>query len=191
MREGVRKVSGLFVAVIKNRVFFLADPIVNIHPTAADMAETARLAAEVARSFGFEPKVAMLSYSNFGTSQDEQTVRIREALRVLAEHEPELIADGEMQADTAVVPGIIDKYFPFSRLKGHEANVLIFPDLDSANITYKLLNRLGGAELIGPILMGMSRPVQLLQPQSEDRDIVNATAVAVVESALWLRGPLR
>ncbi len=191
MREGVRKVSGLFVVVIKNRVFFLADPIVNINPTAADMAETARLAAEVARSFGFEPHVAMLSYSNFGTSQDEQTLRIRAALRILEEHEPELVADGEMQADTAVVPGIIDKYFPFSRLKGHEANVLIFPDLSSANITYKLLNRLGGAEIIGPILMGMSRPVQLLQPQSEDRDIVNATAVAVVESALWLRGPLR
>jgi malate dehydrogenase (oxaloacetate-decarboxylating)(NADP+) len=191
MREGVRKVSGLFVVVIKNRVFFLADPIVNINPTAADMAETARLAAEVARSFGFEPHVAMLSYSNFGTSQDEQTLRIRAALRILEEHEPELIADGEMQADTAVVPGIIDKYFPFSRLKGHEANVLIFPDLDSANITYKLLHRLGGAELIGPILMGMSRPVQLLQPQSDDRDIVNATAVAVVEGALWLRGPLR
>jgi malate dehydrogenase (oxaloacetate-decarboxylating)(NADP+) len=191
MREGVRKVSGLFVVVIKNRVFFLADPIVNINPTAADMAETARLAAEVARSFGFEPHVAMLSYSNFGTSQDEQTLRIRAALRILEEHEPELVADGEMQADTAVVPGIIDKYFPFSRLKGHEANVLIFPDLDSANITYKLLHRLGGAELIGPILMGMSRPVQLLQPQSDDRDIVNATAVAVVEGALWLRGPLR
>jgi malate dehydrogenase (oxaloacetate-decarboxylating)(NADP+) len=191
LREGVRKVSGLYVAVIKNRVFFLADPIVNIDPSAADMAETARLAAEVARSFGFEPHVAMLSYSNFGTSQDEQTLRIREALRILAEHEPDLVADGEMQADTAVVPGLIDKYFPFSRLKGHEANVLIFPDLDSANITYKLLHRLGGAELIGPILMGMSRPVQLLQPQSDDRDIVNATAVAVVEGALWLRGPLR
>jgi malate dehydrogenase (oxaloacetate-decarboxylating)(NADP+) len=182
MREGVRKVSGLQVLVVRNRVFFFADPVVNINPTAEDLAETAQLAAEVARNFGFEPRIAMLSYSNFGTSSDEQTKRIQRALEILRSKETGLVADGEMQADTAVVPEILERHFPFSRLEGQEANVLIFPDLDSANISYKLLQRLGGAETIGPILMGMSKPVQLLQPQSDDMDIVNVTAIAVVES---------
>ncbi|MBD3161282.1 MAG: NADP-dependent malic enzyme [Candidatus Eisenbacteria bacterium] len=191
MRDGVRKVSGMEVLVIRNRVFFCADPVVNIDPTAEDLAETARLAAEVAVKFGFKPRVAMLSYSNFGTSSDEQTGKIQRALRILQEKEPDLIADGEMQADTAVVPEIIERHFPFSKLRGQEANVLVFPDLDSANTSYKLLQRLGGAEVVGPILMGMSKPVHLLQPQSEDTDIVNATAIAVVDSMLGPGDPLR
>jgi malate dehydrogenase (oxaloacetate-decarboxylating)(NADP+) len=183
VREGVKRVSGLEVLVVRNRVYFFADPVVNINPTAEELAEIARLAAEVAREFGFEPRIAMLSYSNFGTVEDERTRKIRDALRILHEKEPDLIADGEMQGDTAVVPEILERFYPFSPLKGAEPNVLIFPDLDSANITYKLLQRLGGAEVIGPILMGMSKPVHLLQPQSEDTDIVNVTAIAVVESA--------
>lgn len=191
MREGIHKVAGLQVIVVRNRVFFFADPVVNINPTATELAEIAIMAAEVAREFGFEPRVALLSYSNFGTSTDANTAKLQEALRILREKAPDLIADGEMQADTAVVPDIINRLFPFSRLKGEEANVLIFPDLDAANISYKLLQRIGGAEVIGPILMGMSKPVQLLQPQSEDIDIVNATAVAVVESTLGNRGPLK
>jgi malate dehydrogenase (oxaloacetate-decarboxylating)(NADP+) len=190
LREGVRKVSGLEVLVIRNRVFFVADPVVNINPSAEDLAEIARLSAEVAREFGFEPRVAMLSYSNFGTIQDEQTAKIAKAIKILQQEEPDLLADGEMQADVAVVPDMMSRLFPFSRLKGQEANVLIFPDLDSANTSYKLLQRLGGAEVIGPILMGMSQPVHLLQPQSEDTDIVNATAIAVVD-AIAPRGALR
>jgi malate dehydrogenase (oxaloacetate-decarboxylating)(NADP+) len=190
MRDGVHKVAGMEVIVVRNRVFFFADPVVNINPTAVELAEIALMAAEVAREFGFEPRVALLSYSNFGTSNDVNTAKLQEALRILREKAPDLIADGEMQADTAVTPGIIDRLFPFSPLKGEEANVLIFPDLDAANISYKLLQRIGGAEVIGPILMGMSKPVQLLQPQSEDNDIVNATAIAVAESALGDRGSL-
>jgi malate dehydrogenase (oxaloacetate-decarboxylating)(NADP+) len=190
MRDGVHKVAGMEVIVVRNRVFFFADPVVNINPTAVELAEIALMAAEVAREFGFEPRVALLSYSNFGTSNDANTAKLQEALRILREKAPDLIADGEMQADTAVTPGIIDRLFPFSPLKGEEANVLIFPDLDAANISYKLLQRIGGAEVIGPILMGMSKPVQLLQPQSEDNDIVNATAIAVAESALGDRGSL-
>ncbi len=183
MREGVSRVSGMQILVLRNRVFFFADPIVNIDPTAEGLAEIARLAAQVAREFGFEPRIAMLSYSNFGTNLDAQTEKIRKALRVLHEEEPDLVADGEMQADTAVVGEIITKLYPFSSLNGKEPNVLIFPDLDSANISYKLLQRLGGAELVGPILMGTSRAVQLLQPQSDDMDIVNATAIAAVQAA--------
>jgi malate dehydrogenase (oxaloacetate-decarboxylating)(NADP+) len=190
MRDGIHKVAGLEVIIVRNRVFFFADPVVNINPTAVELAEIALMTAEVAREFGFEPRVALLSYSNFGTSNDANTAKLQEALRILREKAPDLIADGEMQADTAVTPSIIDRLFPFSRLKGEEANVLIFPDLDAANISYKLLQRIGGAEIIGPILMGMSKPVQLLQPQSEDIDIVNATAIAVAESLLGDRGSL-
>ncbi|MDM7914623.1 MAG: NADP-dependent malic enzyme [Candidatus Eisenbacteria bacterium] len=190
MREGVRRVSGLEVLMLRNRVFFFADPVVNIDPSAETLAEIARLAAEFAREFGFEPRIAFLSYSNFGTVEDEQSRRIRRALEIVKEKEPDLIVDGEIQADTAVVGDIINRLFPFSPLKGKEPNVLIFPDLDSANISYKLLQRLGGAEVIGPILMGMSKPVQLLQPQSDDMDIVHATAIAVAESASGARGPL-
>jgi malate dehydrogenase (oxaloacetate-decarboxylating)(NADP+) len=142
------------VLVVRNRVFFFADPVVNIHPSAEELAEIASLAAEVARDFGFEPRIAMLSYSNFGTSSDEDTARIQRALEILREKEPDLVADGEMQADTAVVPEILQRHFPFSRLNGQEANVL----------------------------MGLSKPVHLLQPQSDDSDIVNVTAIAVVES---------
>ena len=190
-REGVRRASGIQVIVLRDRLCFIADPLVNVNPSAEELAEIARLAAEVARNFGMEPRVAMLSYSNFGSSSDNQTARIQQALRILHEKEPDLVADGEMQADTAVVPEIMNRHFPFSRLQGQEANVLIFPDLDSANTSMKLLQRLGGAEGIGPILMGMSKPVHLVQPESEDIDIVHMTAIAVIESAVSPRGPLR
>jgi malate dehydrogenase (oxaloacetate-decarboxylating)(NADP+) len=188
MKEGVKRVSGLQVVVMRNRVFFFADPVVNIDPSAEELAEIARLAAGVAREFGFEPRVAMLSYSNFGTVPDERTLKIRKALEILHRTEPDLIADGEMQADVAVTPEILERLYPFSPLRGKEANVLVFPDLDSANTSYKLMQRIGGAEVIGPILMGLSKPVHLLLPQSEDTDIVGATAVAVVEAGLQANG---
>ena len=124
------------VLVVRNRVFFFADPVVNINPTAEELAEIARLAAEVAREFGFEPKVAMLSYSNFGTVDDERTQKIRRALDILREKEPDLVADGEMQADTAVVQDIIDRLFPFSRLKGEDAER---PDLPGPGLGEHLL----------------------------------------------------
>ena len=133
----------------------------------------------------------MLSYSNFGTVSDDQTMKIQAALRILEKQEPDLLADGEIQADTAVVPEIIERHFPFSKLKGKEANILLFPDLDSANTSYKLLQHLGGAEAIGPILMGMSKPVHLLQPHNQDYEIVNMTALAVEESMQEPRGALK
>ena len=183
VRSGVKKVSGVQLLIIKGRVLFFADPVVNIDPTAEDLAEIAQLAAGVAEDFGFVPKIAMLSYSNFGTIADAQTAKIQAALKILREQSPDLVVDGEMQADTAVAPEIIAQHFPFSRLNGVEVNVLVFPDLDSGNTSYKLLQRLANAEAIGPILVGMAKPVQLLQPHSEDQDIVNITAITVAQAS--------
>jgi len=128
-----------------------------------------------------EPRVALLSFSNFGSSRHPLAEKVRRAVELVRLREPALMVDGEMQADTAVAPEIVDETFPFSTLKGG-ANVLIFPNLEAGNIAYKLLGRIGGAELIGPILMGLSRPVHVLQRGAEVNDIVNIAAIAVVEA---------
>jgi len=181
-RPGVRRVSGMYILIMPNRqVYFFADTTVNIDPTPEELAEIALMAAERARRFDVEPRVAMLSFSNFGSVRHPQSEKVRKAVEILHQRAPHLMVDGEMQADTAVVPRIIEERYPFSLLKGG-ANVLIFPNLDSGNIAYKLLQRIGGAEAIGPILMGLSRPVHVLQRGDEVSDIVNMTAIAVVEA---------
>jgi malate dehydrogenase (oxaloacetate-decarboxylating)(NADP+) len=139
------------------------------------------MAAEKARRFGKEPRVAMLSFSNFGSTKHPLTVKIRKAVELVRRRAPLLMIDGEMQADTAVVPQILEETYPFSTLKG-SANVLIFPNLESGNIAYKLLHRIGGAELIGPLLAGLSKPVHVLQRGSEVNDIVHVAAMAVVDA---------
>lgn len=181
MREDVSRVSGLYMMILKDKVYFFADTTVNIEPTAEELAEIALCAAEVARRFHIEPRIAMISFSNFGSARHRFVDKVREATRLVKERAPDLIVDGEMQADTAVVPELIDEYYPFSTLKGG-ANVLIFPDLQSANVAYKLVQRLGGAEAIGPILMGMRKPVHVLQRGCEVKDIVNMAAIAVVDA---------
>ncbi|HXH28907.1 MAG TPA: NADP-dependent malic enzyme, partial [Candidatus Polarisedimenticolia bacterium] len=151
-REGVRRAVGVFMLTFRNRTFFIADATVNVEPDAATLAEIAILTAEVARRFKIEPKVAMLSFSNFG-SVDHRLVRlVQEATRLVRAREPGLVIEGEMQADTAVTPELAAEHFPFSRIQG-DANVLIFPDLTSSNCAYKLLYRLGGAQVVGPILV--------------------------------------
>jgi malate dehydrogenase (oxaloacetate-decarboxylating)(NADP+) len=180
-RKGVRRVVGVFLLTFRNRSFFVADATVNVEPDADDLAETAILAAEVARRFDITPRVAMLSFSNFGSVKHRLVTLVREATRKVREQAPELVVDGEMQADTAVVPDIAQTHFPFSAIKG-DANVLIFPDLSSGNAAIKLLHRLGGAQMIGPILVGMSRPVHIMHPSSEVGDIVNVTAIAVADA---------
>ncbi|KAB2880479.1 phosphate acetyltransferase [bacterium] len=179
--EGISSVSSAYMLIIKDKIYFCADSTVNIMPTAEELAEIAIMSAEVAKRFNIEPRVAMVSFSNFGSVKHADTDRIAQALKIARKRVPELMIDGEMQADTAVVPEIIDEFYPFSTLKGG-ANVLIFPDLQSANASVKLLQRLGGAEAIGPILMGMRNPVHLLQKGCEVNDIVNMTAIAVVEA---------
>lgn len=180
-RKGVKNVAGLYMMVFKNQTIFIADATVNIEPTSEDLAEIALLAAEKAREFDIEPKIAMLSFSNFGSSKHPLVEKVREAVQIVKKKAPDLTIDGEMAADTAVTPEIITDYFPFSTLKG-AANILICPDLTSANIAYKLLARLGGAVAIGPILLGIRKPVYLLATGSDVSDIVNITAMAVYEA---------
>ena len=178
MRENVRRVSGVYVIVTRQQVYFFSDTTVNIEPTAEDLAEIALLAAEVARDFNFEPRVAMLSFSNFGSTRHPLAEKMRRAAELVKQAHPEMMVDGEMMADTAVVPEILEEDYPFSTLKGG-ANVLIFPDLGSANIAYKLMLRIGGAEALGPILVGMSKPVHVLQRGAAVEEIVNMAAIAV------------
>jgi malate dehydrogenase (oxaloacetate-decarboxylating)(NADP+) len=181
-RQDVHKVSGLYGMVTrKGELLFLADCSVNIDPTAEDLVEIALCAAEAARRFDIEPRVAMLSFSNFGSTKHPKCEKVRRATEMLKRRDPLLMVEGELMADTALSPEIMERDYPFSTLKG-SANVLIFPDLDSANIAYKLLMKVGGAELIGPILMGMSKPVYLLQRGAEVEDIVHITAIAVVDA---------
>jgi malate dehydrogenase (oxaloacetate-decarboxylating)(NADP+) len=181
-RPGLHKVSGLYVMVTqRGDMYFVADCSVNIDPTAEDLAEIALCAAQTARRFGVVPRVAMLSFSNFGSTEHPQTQKVRHAVELVRLADPTLMVDGEMMADTAVVPEIIEETYPFSHLRGG-ANVLVFPDLASANTSYKLLSRIGGAETIGPILMGMSKPVHLLPRGAEVEEIVNISAIAVVDA---------
>ncbi len=185
-KDGVRIIAGLYMMVFKNQTIFIADATVNIDPTAEDLAEIALLAAEKVRQFDIEPRVAMLSFSNFGSSKHPMVEKVRAATEIVKRRAPDLMIDGEMQADTALSPDIISEVYPFTTLK-EAANVLICPGLTSANIAYKLLARLGGAVAIGPILVGMRKPVYLLIPGSDVTDIVNITAMAVFESQMQSR----
>jgi malate dehydrogenase (oxaloacetate-decarboxylating)(NADP+) len=182
VREGLHKVSGCYAMITrKGGVYFLADTSVNIEPTAEDLVEIALCTAQTARRFDVEPRVAMLSFSSFGSTRHPQAEKVRRAVEMLHRADPTLIADGEIMADVAVTPDLLEETYPFSTLKGG-ANVLIFPDLASANIAYKLLSRIGEAETLGPILMGMSKPVHLLFRGAEVEEIVGLTAIAVVDA---------
>ena len=181
VRPDVRKVSGLYVLIFKHRLLFLADTTVNIEPSAEDLAEIAVESARVARRFEVSPRIALLSFSNFGSTRHPFSEKMRRAVDMVRERAPDLTVDGEMQADTAVTPEIAQEAYPFSAIQG-DANVLIFPDLQSANIAYRLLIRLGGAEAIGPILMGLSRPVHVLQQGCDVSAIVNMAAIAVLDA---------
>src|ERR1022692_4822191 len=148
---------------------------------AEDLVEIALCAAQEARRFDLVPRVAMLSFSSFGSSKHPSCDKVRKAVELLHKADPTLIVDGEIMADAAVSPEILEQTYPFSSLKGG-ANVLVFPNLESANIAYKLLTTIGGAEILGPILMGMARPVHLLARGAEVEEIVNVVAIAVVDA---------
>ncbi len=180
-QQGLSSVHGLYLMVFKKGVYFLADTTVCIDPTAEELAETAILAAEKAKMLEIEPTIAMLSFSNFGSVQHPLAQKVKKATEIVKDRAPELVVDGEMQSDTAVVSEILQKSFPFASLK-EAANVLVFPDLNSGNICYKLLHHLGEAEAIGPILMGMNKPVHVLQRGDDVDDIVNMAAIAVVDA---------
>ncbi len=181
LQPGVKRVSGMYIMIIKGKVYFFADTTVNVDPTAEELAEIAILSANAVKRFGIEPRVAMLSFSNFGSAPYASSIKVRKATELVKQLAPELLVDGEMQADTAVVPSILNELYPFSKLQSR-ANVLIFPNLDSGNIAYKLLQRIGGADVVGPILNGISKPVYVLQRNSEVDDVVNMAAFAMVEA---------
>lgn len=180
-REDVSKVSGAYLMISKDRTLLFADPTVNITPSAGDLAEIAVLAAELARFFDISPRVAMISFSNFGNTRHPDAEKVKEAVRIAREKNPDLIIDGEMQADTALVAEILKKEYPFNRLGG-TANVLVFPELATANVAYKLLDRLGGAKAIGPLLMGISKPFNVLQRGADMENVVNVIAITVAQA---------
>ena len=180
MKKGAR-VAGVYMMVFENDVKFFADTTVTIEPTSEDLCEIAIEAAEVAKRFNVEPRVAMLSFSNFGSSKHPLAEKVRRAVELLLERAPGLVVDGEMQADTAVVEQILTGTYPFTRLK-QAANVLVFPSLEAGNIAYKLMQRLGGAQAVGPILVGLQKPVHVLQRGAEVDEIVDMAAIAAVEA---------
>ena len=181
-REGLRRVSGCYLMITRSRqVYFLADATVNIDPSAEDLVEIALSTAQTARRFDVEPRVAMLSFSTFGSTHHPQCDKVRKAVELIRRTDPSLVVDGEIMADVAVSPELIEKVYSFSYLTGG-ANVLIFPELSSANIAYKLLGKLGGCRELGPILMGMRKPVHVLSRDAEVEEIVNIAAIAVVDA---------
>ncbi len=184
VRDDVQKVAGLFMMLVKDQVLFFADTTVNIEPTAEELAEIALLCADAVKQFDMEPRLGMISFSNFGSNKHPYSDKVRLATEIVKRKAPDLIIDGEIQADTAVVPQILDETYPFSSLAGKNgANVLIFPNLETGNVAYKLLQRLGGAEAVGPILVGMRKPVHVLQVGDfNEIDVVNMTTIAVIDA---------
>jgi malate dehydrogenase (oxaloacetate-decarboxylating)(NADP+) len=185
---GRKHVSGIYMMIFRQQTFFFADTTVNIDPDAETLAEIASATASFVWRLGVEPRVAMLSFSNFGSVKHPAADKVQRAVALLHAREPALQVDGEMQADTAVVERILTKTYPFAKLRS-AANVLIFPSLDAANIAYKLLDRLGGAQAIGPIVVGMDRPVHVLQRGSEVPEIVNMAVIAAVDALEHRRSP--
>ncbi len=181
LADGIKRVSGMFAMIQKDQVYMFADTTVNINPTAEELAEIAILSAKVARRFNIEPRIAMLSFSNFGSAPYPESQKVAQATQIVHKRAPELMVDGEIQADAAVMPDFVERYFPFSTLK-EAANVFIFPDLGSANIAYKLLHRIGGMMAVGPILMGLSKPVHVLHRTLDVNEIVDMAAIAVVDA---------
>ena len=181
MKKHVHVVAGLYVVLTEKGIFFFADTTINIEPTSEQLAEIAIGTADRARSFDVEPRVAMLSFSNFGSSQHPLVDKVRHAVEIVKSKRSDIIIDGEVQADVAILPELSNLSFSFSDLK-EGANVLIFPDLQSGNIGYKLMKSIGQAEVVGPILLGMKKPVHVLQHNCSVTDIINMTAITVVEA---------
>ena len=180
--DDVTKIAGMYILFTKNGPFFFADTTVNENPTAQDIVDITALVAKIVNRFKITPKVALLSYSNFGSSEGADPIKMREATRMLHEQHPDIIVDGEIQANFALNKELRTEIFPFSDLAKRDTNTLIFPNLSSGNIAYKLMQEMGGNEAIGPILLGMKKPVHILQLGSSVREIVNMVAIAVADA---------
>jgi len=180
--SGVSKASTVHIMITKRGPIFLADTSININPTGEELAEIAQNTANVASTFGFNPVIALLSYANYGSSTHPNSRKVKEAVRILHEKNPDLVVDGEIQTDFALNKELLQSQFPFSKLAGKKVNTLIFPNLESANITYKLLKELNNADSIGPIMVGLRRSVHILQLGASVDEMVNMTAVAAIDA---------
>jgi malate dehydrogenase (oxaloacetate-decarboxylating)(NADP+) len=185
--EGVKKIAGMYLLLTKKGPLFLADTTVNFNPTAEELADITMMVAKEVRNFNLVPRIAMLSYSNFGSSDSPEARLVAEATRILKQRNPSLIVDGEMQGSMAFNKEILRDNYPFSELVDEDVNVLIFPNLTSGNVSYNLLKEVGGADAIGPILLGLKKPVHVLQLGSTVRSIINMALVAVVDAQLKCR----
>ncbi len=182
MDKGVTRIAATNLMLTKRGPMFLADTTININPTAKDLAKICQLTGMLVKKFGMTPNVAMLSFSNFGASKSEESKKIREAIKFIHKYYPEVNVDGELQADFALNPEMLKKEFPFSKLVDKKVNVLIYPNLDAANISYKMMKELYGAESIGPIILGLKKPAHILQLGSSVDEMVNMAAVAVIDA---------
>ncbi|MEX0363563.1 MAG: phosphate acyltransferase, partial [Allomuricauda sp.] len=180
--KGVANASTVNIMITDRGPLFLADTSINVDPNAEELAEIAQMTANVAGTFGFNPVMALLSYANYGSSSHPNARKVREAVRILHERNPDLVVDGEIQTDFALDQDLCHNNFPFSKLAGKKVNTLIFPNLDSANITYKLLKGLHNAESIGPIMVGLRRSAHILQLGASVDEMVNMAAVAVIDA---------
>jgi malate dehydrogenase (oxaloacetate-decarboxylating)(NADP+) len=185
--EGVKKIAGMYLLLTKKGPLFLADTTVNFHPTAEELADITQIVAKEVKNFNLTPRIAMLSYSNFGSSDSPEARLVAEATRLLKQRNPSMIVDGEMQGSLAFNKEILRDNYPFSDLVDKDVNVLIFPNLTAGNVAYNLLKEVGGADAIGPILLGLKKPVHVLQLGSTVRNIINMATVAVVDAQLKCR----
>jgi malate dehydrogenase (oxaloacetate-decarboxylating)(NADP+) len=179
--EGINKIAGMYILISKDGPMFFADTTININPTVEEIIDITLLVAKTVKQYKIEPKIALLSYSNFGSNEGEDAIKMREASKILHQKHPELIVDGELQANFAVNKELINDFFPFSMLSGNSANTLIFPSLSSGNIAYKLVQEMSQNEAIGPVLLGMKKPVHVLQIGSSVREILNMITLGVVD----------
>jgi len=180
--KGVRKAATTNLMITERGPIFLSDTSINIDPSARELAKIAQMTAMTAKMFGIQPNIAMLSYSNFGSSQHENAKKVSEAVAFLHRYYPDINVDGEVQADFALNREMLSQKFPFSKLAGRELNTFVFPNLDSANITYKLMKELYSADSIGPIMLGMRKPVHILQLGASVEEMINMAAVAAVDA---------
>jgi malate dehydrogenase (oxaloacetate-decarboxylating)(NADP+) len=184
MEDGTNRIAGMYLMLTKRGPLFLADTTVNFHPTAQELAEITLLVVKEVRNFNIIPRVAMLSYSNFGSSNSAEAKLVAEARKLVKDQMPSLIIDGEMQASVAFNNEILKENYPFSELVDKDVNTLIFPNLSAGNIAYNLLKEVGQSDAIGPILLGLKKPVHILQLGSSVRNIVNMAMIAVVDAQL-------
>ncbi|WP_053978118.1 NADP-dependent malic enzyme [Mangrovimonas xylaniphaga] len=182
MAKGATRVATTNLMMTRRGPMFLSDTAINMDPSSKDLAKIAQMTAKIVKMFGMEPVMAMISYANFGSSKNERTTKVRDAVEYLHKYYPDLIVDGELQTDFALNSEMLQDIFPFSKLAGKKVNTLIFPNLEAANITYKLLKELNQADSIGPIMMGMRKPVHILQLEASVDEIVNMTAIAVIDA---------